>query len=404
MVSALVALGACSGEQEQGGDLSVERALRGDTTIVSIRGLPDAQPWTKIAEVGVLEGAPEQVFGRVVSIAVSPSSDLYVVDRQASTIRVFDAAGTYLDSWGRSGEGPGELGRPDAGSVVLPDGRLVVRDRGNARMQLYTSQGDAAGTWPVLTGQFINRRPLGISGDTVVNPDVINPLDPITEWRLGLVRILGTGQVLDTLPVPSYGRSAHQFVARDEGNTASVDLPFDPTEHWAFSPSGYVVHGVGDAYEVMFDAAGSPLKLDVEVERYPVEPELRTQERQRVLTAMRWLDPSWTWDGPRIPADKPAFSGLHTGQDGRVWVLRETTAYETDDPDYDPEEPYDTEIRWRVDRVLDGFAPDGSPVGSGILPRDLDDRVPPVLRGDTLWAVTVDDLGVQRVATFVLGG
>jgi len=37
-----------------------------------------------------------------------------------------------------------------------------------------------------------------------------------------------------------------------------------------------------------------------------------------------------------------------------------------------------------------------------LLPRDLDWRVPPVLRADTLWAVTRDELGVPRVARFEL--
>jgi hypothetical protein len=37
-----------------------------------------------------------------------------------------------------------------------------------------------------------------------------------------------------------------------------------------------------------------------------------------------------------------------------------------------------------------------------VLPRDLDWRVPPVLKGDNLWAVTRDELGVQRIARFEL--
>jgi hypothetical protein len=117
---------------------------------------------------------------------------------------------------------------------------------------------------------------------------------------------------------------------------------------------------------------------------------------------MRWLDNSWRWTGPRIPATKPYFSGILTGAGGRIWALREGEAYESDDHDYDPTEPYDTEIRWRQERVADGFAADGTFLGSVRMPRDLDWRVPPVLRADTMWAVARDELGVQRIRRYEL--
>ena len=117
---------------------------------------------------------------------------------------------------------------------------------------------------------------------------------------------------------------------------------------------------------------------------------------------MRWLDPNWRWNGPRVPDSKPAFSGLLTGSDGRIWVLRDGVAYEVEDPDYDPANPYDTEIRWRQEQLLDAFQADGTFLGTVILPRDLDWRVPLFLRGDTMWAVMRDELGVQRIARFEL--
>ena len=41
-------------------------------------------------------------------------------------------------------------------------------------------------------------------------------------------------------------------------------------------------------------------------------------------------------------------------------------------------------------------------LGAVVLPRDLDWRVPPILRADTMWAVTRDAIGVQRVVRFEL--
>ena len=42
---------------------------------------------------------------------------IVVADRSTSELRVFDAAGTYLATWGGLGEGPGEFPRSSLGEV-----------------------------------------------------------------------------------------------------------------------------------------------------------------------------------------------------------------------------------------------------------------------------------------------
>lgn len=404
-VALLLIAGAFGCGSETSDSVGLRRSQRGDTTVVrtALRaetGGPGA--WVPEVTIGEVDGPPERVFGRVRAIVAGVDGRIYVLDGQVPTVRVFDADGAYRSSWGRQGQGPGELQGPDAGLIDLPDGRLVVRDPGNARLQLYSPQGDNAGTWPVITGQYINRRAFGLQGDTLLNPDLVNPADPLPEWRPGLVRIAPDGSVLDTLAIPATGRRAHRFVARVGGNAAEIDLPFDATEHWAWHPGGYLVLGVGDEYAITLDRPEGPLRIEGEVEPVQVSSQEEAQEEERVLNAMRWLDRGWRWDGPRIPDTKPAFSGIWTGRDGRIWVLREGEGYESDDPSYDPEDPFDTEIRWRSERFVDAFEPDGTFLGTAILPRDLDLRVPPVLRGDRMWAVTRDDLGVQRVVRYRL--
>ena len=59
-----------------------------------------------------------------------------MLDGQAQNIRVFDSAGAYVETLGRRGEGPGELDGAQS-LALLPDGRVVVPDPGNDRIQLY---------------------------------------------------------------------------------------------------------------------------------------------------------------------------------------------------------------------------------------------------------------------------
>jgi hypothetical protein len=402
LVSFLV--GACAGEPREEAP-QVERTRSGDTTVVrTLSGSVWTGPvrWRQDLSIGEVDGPSELVFGRIVALAVAEDGRILATDGQIPTVRVFAPDGTYLRSLGRRGKGPGELENPDAGLAILNDARVVVRDKGNARLQVYSPEGEPRDTWPVITGQYFNRRSFGVRGDTLLNPDLVNPTDPLPDWRLGLVRILTDGTVLDTLPIPDFGQRAHRFVARKGGNAAEIDLPFAPTEHWAWHPDGFLIHGVGNEYAVTLYRKDAPLRIERETEAAGVTSAERAQEEERVLNSMRWLDPSWRWNGPRIPPSKPFFSGLLTGTNGRIWVRRDGAAYEVEDPDFDPEDPFDTEIRWRQEQLLDAFEVDGTFLGTVVLPRNLDWRVPPVLTRDTMWAITRDEFGVQRIARFRL--
>lgn len=79
-----------------------------------------------MATIGELDGAPEYTFGRVVDAVVTETGDVMVVDRQASTIGVYDSVGTYLYTLGGQGEGPGEFQFPVAVLLAGPDRLLVV--------------------------------------------------------------------------------------------------------------------------------------------------------------------------------------------------------------------------------------------------------------------------------------
>lgn len=68
----------------------------------------------------------------------------YVADRPNDRIVVFDSAGRYAGSWGRSGEGPGEFRNPWAVSMD-PSGSLVVWDNGRRLLSRWSSGGDFLG-------------------------------------------------------------------------------------------------------------------------------------------------------------------------------------------------------------------------------------------------------------------
>ncbi|MCE2421833.1 MAG: 6-bladed beta-propeller [Gemmatimonadetes bacterium] len=126
------ALAACGGEA--GGDGARSTSL--DAPDYGITPAVE-EAWS----VGALDGEAWEVLGDIVSMDFDSDGNLYALDSQAGHVLVFDVAGNYLRTIGRSGEGPGEIG--DGASVrVLPDNRLAVYDRGRFAVQLFTLDGE----------------------------------------------------------------------------------------------------------------------------------------------------------------------------------------------------------------------------------------------------------------------
>jgi hypothetical protein len=119
---------------------------------------------------------------------------------------------------------------------------------------------------------------------------------------------------------------------------------------------------------------------------------------------MRMTDPDWRWNGEPIPRTKPAFKTLIAARDGRIWVQRYVPAVrvpwtaEDERNARDPERPLPR--RYREPIVFDVFEPEGRYVGEVRAPEGFSTRPQPVIRGDSVWAVWRDDLGVNHVVRF----
>jgi hypothetical protein len=401
---AILWISACG--REAGSDdpaLEVVRDTVADTVVVrtlsgSVWG-GDARLVPEV-EIGVLEGAEEYMFGSVVALGMASDGSIYVVDRQVPALRVYGPDGVHRATWGREGGGPGEFSSPDGGLAVLNDGRVAVRDPGNARLQIFDPDGTPLDTWPVIPGGFSTSNPMfRTSDDVLMTPTVMDLEVDLSEWRTGLIRIDAEGAVLDTVPVPEVHEN--DFIeARVEGNVSRNTVPFSPGEHWAVHPDGYFVHGVADTYSFTLLREGDPLRIERAADPVPVTPGERSQARTRATRNLRMTDPNWRWNGPEIPRVKPAFRELYVGSEGRIWVMRYGPGLEGDDPDYDPEDPDDVEMRWSEPVLFDLFEDDGTFLGTVHGPTDFSPYPTPVFSGDQVVAVTRDDLGVQRVVRF----
>ena len=93
----------------------------------------------------ITRGGPP--FNRPTNLAVAPGGDLYVSDGYSNArIHRFNAAGQLIQSWGEPGNGAGQFNLPH-GLAVLADGRVVVADRENDRLQFFSPDGEYLDEW-----------------------------------------------------------------------------------------------------------------------------------------------------------------------------------------------------------------------------------------------------------------
>jgi len=256
-------------------------------------------------------------------------------------------------------------------------------------------------TWPVIPGGFNSSNAMHVGrGDTLLTPLIVDLTVDVSEWRQGLQRVSPDGEIVDTLLTPDTGYERPRLEARVENSVSINSVPYSPGEHVTWHPAGFFIHGISRRYAFTLLDPERPVRVEREVESFPVTAGEKAEETARTTRDLRYTDPNWRWDGPAIPDRKPAFDGFFPGDDGRIWVYRQGPGVERDDPDYDPSDPDSVEDRWRDTPLFDVFEVDGTFLGTVRAPLDFSRYPRPVFRGDRVWAVTRDDFGVQRIVRF----
>jgi streptogramin lyase len=87
-------------------------------------------------------------FNLPTDVAFAPDGDLFISDGYGNCeVHKFTAEGKYLFSWGAPGNGPSQFNLPH-GVWLDRKGRLLLADRENDRVQVFSQSGDLIGIWP----------------------------------------------------------------------------------------------------------------------------------------------------------------------------------------------------------------------------------------------------------------
>ncbi len=167
---------------------------------------PSGEVLLTLGEAGV-PGDDASHFNLPTDVAVLPDGSFYVSDGYQNTrVLKFSATGRFEFQWGTKGKGPGQFHLPH-GITLDPQGRIIVCDRENERLQVFDTKGTFLHEWK---GPQIGK-PYGIATSPGGHLFIIDGGSPSLkqELRGKAVELDPTGQILDTFG--SYGKAPGQF-------------------------------------------------------------------------------------------------------------------------------------------------------------------------------------------------
>ena len=104
-------------------------------------GIPTELILEEDLTLGVREGQEEYMLLDPTDIDVDNNGNIYVLDRKAFHIKVFDKEGQFLRTIGKKGQGPGEMQRP-RDIDITPQGELLINDGATRRLLFFSLEGN----------------------------------------------------------------------------------------------------------------------------------------------------------------------------------------------------------------------------------------------------------------------
>lgn len=341
-------------------DVRVDTLVGGRVVVSSPDSTLPGQPLPTLVEelrIGSLNGTCD-AFGQVFSLAADDYGRIYVADFRANEIRVFSAEGECLQTFGRSGEGPGEFTML-AGILWRPPGFLWAIDAIQGRFTVFDSLGTVVATHRMVSARSASL-PWRLWGDAGGN---------LHYWDPGPGNIVRYGPGLDLSPQDTFRvpRLEREMYEQTYGNVrARTPVPHSPRIVHTVDWDGHVWLAKTSVFDLHETTFGGDTLRSVRLRR--PAPQLTGAERDSLLEATGL-------SAQRLPEAKTVLGAFSVAPNGWIWAER----------------------GGRSITAWDVFDEQGFYVGAVRPPVPISAEPFPIFGHGTVTAVTEDALGVQYV-------
>jgi len=281
---------------------------------------PDGSPRSLTLQhdltIGEDDTDPNSMFSELRSIQVDDQENIYALDMKEIKIKVYDKNGKFLRSFGKKGQGPGEIDRPYRMEMNRA-GNIVLADMGNRKLIVCAPDGTCIKELPTGKNWALARLKFDSKNNIYAETRTFEE----TKWTSDLKKFDP-----DLKPLATFAsfeeKRLDQRLIRAFSPVFSLQIRSDDLLVWTIAQS--------DKYEfTIHDAAGKTVKRII-----------RAYDPVKITGVLkdRLIQESWAEKGIpadikfEIPSHFPAIYYFIIDDEDRLYVC--TYAYEEKDGDY----------------------------------------------------------------------
>ena len=287
------------------GQSPVKRTMEGGVEVVFNRAEPfrsvKDSPFA-LEEVMRIDSEAETRIPDIFGFEVDAAGEVFVLRQymgEGDFVFKFDAAGRFLKSFGRKGQGPGELENPH--HIALGrDNRLLISDLGRSLVSEFDKDGAFVGTYPLERAIRAGAGP----GDTWITQTVDQ------KFEMDKIQMTWSAHLLDS----TFKEIRELDSLKVQISRSDLRFP-EPLLCWSASSDRAFVADEGHGYEIHIFRPDGTLERMIRKESAPIP--ISDEFKAKTLKPM----PEPMQKAVQFPEFHTPFQSLAASDDGRLLVM-----------------------------------------------------------------------------------